>query len=80
MCEGDEIGLAWLVAPLLEHTKIRKFSGTLQAGLNGDFMGETCDALAHYSLHDSNNELVFADMQGELHCSYLLNHAHCACL
>ena len=65
VCEGPEAGLAWIVAPLLDHTKMRKFSGTERAGSSKDLSGKTCDALAHFSLCDSRNALVFVDVQGE---------------
>jgi hypothetical protein len=57
-------GKAWLVDPLLDLTKMRKFSGTLEAGKNSDFVGKTCDAFAHFTLIDSNLEFVPADIQG----------------
>lgn len=62
---GGEDGLAWLVDPLLDHTATRKFSGTAEAGSNNDFAGKTCDALAHFSLHDSSGEAIMVDIQGK---------------
>ena len=62
---GHEDGLSWIVDPLLDHTATRKFSGTTQAGTNDDFVGKTCDALAHFSLHDSGGEVVLVDIQGD---------------
>jgi hypothetical protein len=56
---------AWLVDPLLDSTKMRKFSGTLEAGNNSDFAGKTCDAFAHFTLIDSNLEFVPTDIQGK---------------
>lgn len=64
VCEGPSTGLAWIVAPLLDHTKMRKFSGTNRAGSNKDLPGQTCDALAHFSLYDSHNSMAFVDVQG----------------
>ncbi|KAF5309430.1 hypothetical protein D9619_012338 [Psilocybe cf. subviscida] len=62
--DGDEKGLAWLIDLLLDSNSIRKFSGTTQAGQNTDFLGMTCDALAHFSLHVSDEEQVIVDIQG----------------
>lgn len=62
--EGREKGLTWLVDPLLSSTVIQKFSGTSQAGSNTDLAGMTCDAFAHFSLYDSEGDLVFVDIQG----------------
>ncbi|KAJ3495135.1 hypothetical protein NLJ89_g10676 [Agrocybe chaxingu] len=63
--EGAEKGLAWIVDPLLTNTKTEKFSGTKVAGTNfGDLKGMTCDAFAHFSLHDSGGFFVLVDIQG----------------
>ncbi|KAF8961420.1 kinase-like domain-containing protein [Flammula alnicola] len=62
--EGEDRGLAWIVDPLLESTATIKFSGTDEAGQNGDLMGMTCDAFAHFSLYDSSGTCVFVDIQG----------------
>lgn len=62
--DEQQNGLAWLVDPLLSSNTIRKFSGTTEAGQNTDFLGMTCDALAHFSLHESDTELVIVDIQG----------------
>ncbi|KAJ7912437.1 hypothetical protein B0H13DRAFT_2327443 [Mycena leptocephala] len=48
---------AWLVDPLLSTTNTIKFSGTDVAGSNSDLFGATCDALAHFSLEDSEGYL-----------------------
>ncbi|KAJ7163848.1 hypothetical protein C8R43DRAFT_1122815 [Mycena crocata] len=61
---GPQKHLAWLVDPLLSSTETTKFSGTDVAGNNGDLFGATCDALAHFSLEDSEEYLVFVDIQG----------------
>jgi hypothetical protein len=52
--EGQDRGLAWIVDPLLESSATIKFSGTNEAGHNGDLMGMTCDTFAHFSLYDSS--------------------------
>ncbi|KAF8179207.1 kinase-like domain-containing protein [Pholiota molesta] len=62
--EGQDRGLAWIVDPLLESSATIKFSGTNEAGYNGDLMGMTCDAFAHFSLYDSSGTCVFVDIQG----------------
>ncbi|KAJ7182576.1 kinase-like domain-containing protein [Mycena crocata] len=62
---GPEKHRSWLVDPLLSHCKTEKFSGTNVAGNHvGDLFGATCDALAHYSLQDSSETLVYVDIQG----------------
>ncbi|KAF8185942.1 kinase-like domain-containing protein [Pholiota molesta] len=61
--EGQDRGLAWIVDPLLESSATIKFSGTNEAGHNGDLMGMTCDAFAHFSLYDSSGTCVFVDIQ-----------------
>lgn len=63
--DDGNFGKAWLVDPLLDSTKMRKFSGTLEAGNNSDFSGKTCDAFAHFTLIDSDLEFVPADIQGK---------------
>jgi hypothetical protein len=65
--EGPEAGHAWIVDPLYADAEfaVRRFSGTDQAGANDeDLVGRTCDTLAHYSLFDSENTLVFVDIEG----------------
>lgn len=64
--EGEDRGLAWIVDLLLESTATIKFSGTNEAGHNGDLMGMTCNTFAHFSLYDSSGTCVFVDIQGEL--------------
>jgi len=64
VASGSERGKTWLVDPLLDPEAVRKFSGTTQAGSNTGLVGQTCDAFAHFSLHDSDQHLVFVDIQG----------------
>ena len=45
---------------------MRKFSGSNKAGANTDFVGQTCDAFAHFTLADSGMEFVPVDIQGQL--------------
>jgi len=66
VCEGPKSESAWLVDPLLDHRKMRKFSGTTKAGENSDFAGKTCDAFAHFTLTDSSMGFVAVDIQGVL--------------
>ncbi|KAJ7216982.1 kinase-like domain-containing protein [Mycena pura] len=54
----------FLVDFLLSNTQTIKYSGTEQAGANNDFYGKTCDAFAHFSLWDSGEAFVLADIQG----------------
>lgn len=62
--ESDtEYGMTWIVDPLLDHNKMKKFSGSNEAGSNSDFAGQTCDAFAHFTLADSM-EFVAVDIQG----------------
>ncbi|KAJ7447429.1 hypothetical protein FB451DRAFT_1147919, partial [Mycena latifolia] len=49
-----------------------KFSGTDVAGSHGD-LSATCDALAHFSLEDSEEYLVFVDIQA---CLVRFNGTH----
>ncbi|KIY47707.1 hypothetical protein FISHEDRAFT_74375 [Fistulina hepatica ATCC 64428] len=57
--------LAWIVDEELPSRVVRKFSGTLVAGENHtDLIGETCDALAHFSMYDSDGYMVLVDIQG----------------
>ena len=65
--DGREQGLAWIVDPMLPSTETKKYSGTLHAGKHDDIYGQTCDALAHYSLETSDCTLVLVDIQGILH-------------
>ena len=61
--EGPKKGYSWLVDPLFVNAKIRKFSGTTQAGSNtGDLVGRTCDVFAHFSFFDSEATVVFVDI------------------
>ncbi|KAJ7086473.1 hypothetical protein B0H15DRAFT_931486, partial [Mycena belliarum] len=62
--EGPMKHQAWIVDPLLSTFETVKFSGTDVAGSHGDLFGSTCDALAHFSLEDSEAHLVFVDIQG----------------
>jgi hypothetical protein len=54
------------VDELLDSDKMRKFSGTDQAGCAdaADFTGVTCDAFAHFTAVDSNLDFVVVDIQG----------------
>ena len=61
---GSQAGHAWLVDPMLPSTNVKKFSGTNTADSNNRLVGETCDALAHYSLVASGGSLVLVDIQG----------------
>ena len=45
-------------------TAVEKFSGTREAGTHSSLIGMTCDALAHFSVFDSDLELVLVDIQG----------------
>lgn len=65
--DGPSKGLAWIVDPLMDDQKMRKFSGTNTAGSNDDFVGMTCDAFAHFTLHDSEMAFVPVDIQGQLY-------------
>lgn len=57
--EDEERGLAWLVDPLLDSSAtIKFFSGTDEAGRNGDLMGMTCNSFAHFSLYDSSETCI----------------------
>lgn len=62
---GELYEHCWLVDPYLKTVEERKFSGTQQAGSGKDLAGRTCDALAHFSLFDSNSTFVLVDIQGE---------------
>ena len=62
VAEGPNQGLSWLVDLFLDNS--RKFSGTLQAGVNNNLVGISCDVFAHYSFHNSKNSTVFVDIQG----------------
>lgn len=64
---GLQAGHAWLVDPFYNHAKnaISRFSGTDEAGHNPEsLVGKTCDALAHFSLFDSELTFVFVDIEG----------------
>lgn len=79
--EGPQAGLAWIVDPLLDSKKMRKFSGTDTAGKNLDFAGLTCDTFAHYTLEDSDMDFVPADIQGLYsHCTVLSRNLLMTCL
>ncbi|KAF9043449.1 kinase-like domain-containing protein [Panaeolus papilionaceus] len=52
------------VNPFLGDSNITKYSGTDMAGSHTDLDGMTCDAFAHFSLHDSDGSVVFVDIQG----------------
>lgn len=65
VAEGTDKGLSWLVDIYLGYVAVTKFSGTQRAGSNTDSTGMTCDAFAHFSLHDSEGNFVLVDIQGE---------------
>ncbi|PPR05260.1 hypothetical protein CVT24_008286 [Panaeolus cyanescens] len=85
---GLHQGESWLVDPLLsEDAEIRKFSGSAQAGKNDeDLVGRTCDAFAHFSLFDSDCNIVFVDIQGfdsetlPLSSKHSIKSSHCLIL
>ncbi|PPQ87551.1 hypothetical protein CVT24_012095 [Panaeolus cyanescens] len=64
VAQGFEQGLSWLVDPFLGDVAVTKFSGSQCAGSNMDRVGMTCDAFAHFSLHDSDGSFVLVDIQG----------------
>ncbi|KAJ7436621.1 hypothetical protein FB451DRAFT_1453797 [Mycena latifolia] len=68
---GPQKHHAWIVDPLLSTLQTVKFSGTDVAGSHGDLFGATCDALAHFSLEDSEKYLVFVDIQGIKEPNYI---------
>ncbi|KAF8906961.1 hypothetical protein CPB84DRAFT_1744759 [Gymnopilus junonius] len=55
-----------------------KFSGLDLAGHNKDFIGQTCDAFAHWTLVDSGTEFVPSDIQGKLTSSFWQSHSNTA--
>lgn len=71
---GPREGHTWLVDPMYKdaETAIRRFSGTDEAGDHSnddeDLAGRTCDALAHFSLFDSERAVVFVDIEGTSLC------------
>lgn len=65
--KGANKGQSWIVDTLYDDADLAmcKFSGTDEAGHNPeDLVGRTCDAWAHYSFFDSDETLVFVDIQG----------------
>jgi hypothetical protein len=64
--EGPSRGLSWLVDRLDENVgDFQKFSGTEEAGNNpNSLLGKTCDAFAHFTYVDSDQNVVFVDIQG----------------
>ncbi|KAJ7489031.1 kinase-like domain-containing protein [Mycena latifolia] len=68
---GPQKHHAWIVDPLLSTLQTVKFSGTDVAGSHCDLFGATCDALAHFSLEDSEEYLVFVDIQGIKEPNYI---------
>ncbi|PPR07893.1 hypothetical protein CVT24_005570 [Panaeolus cyanescens] len=64
VAEGSDKGMSWLVDTYLGDEPVTKFSGTQCAGSNSDSAGMTCDAFAHFSLHDSDGSFVLVDIQG----------------
>jgi Alpha-kinase family len=64
--DGKKKDHAWLLDPLYDGGVFKKWSGTDGAGINTeDLAGMTCDALAHFSLVDSEGSLVLVDIQGK---------------
>ncbi|KZS89581.1 hypothetical protein SISNIDRAFT_469109 [Sistotremastrum niveocremeum HHB9708] len=56
---------AYLCEPFIsESARLRKFSGSTTAGANKDLMGNTVDALAHFSVIASKGQLLLSDLQG----------------
>lgn len=72
--DGVEKGLSWIVNPFLGDSNITKYSGTDMAGSHTDLDGMTCDAFAHFSLHDSDGSVVFVDIQGKSITSFVYTH------
>ncbi|KAJ7185211.1 hypothetical protein C8R46DRAFT_1185024 [Mycena filopes] len=68
---GPQTHHAWIVDPLLNSLETVKFSGTDVAGNNIGLFGATCDAFAHFSLEDSDEFLVFVDIQGVKQPQYM---------
>ena len=66
----DDGNAAWLVDPLLDSKRMKKFSGTNRAGNNHDFAGKTCDTFAHFTLIDSGIDFVPTDIQGACSTSF----------
>ncbi|KAJ3506412.1 hypothetical protein NLJ89_g6881 [Agrocybe chaxingu] len=65
VASGKAQGQSWIVDRLLDSSKMAKYSGTQKAGANtGNLVGCTCDALAHFSLYDSQNTFLLVDIQG----------------
>ncbi|KAJ7190715.1 kinase-like domain-containing protein [Mycena pura] len=64
--DDDDSDRTWIVDRLLSSTTVIKYSGTAEAGLatSLDLYGRTCDAFAHFSVFDSQEEIVFVDIQG----------------
>ena len=57
----------FLATPLLSTKGLyneRKFSGSEEAGNNGDDIGRAIDCFAHHVLVDSKGSLVLTDLQG----------------
>ncbi|RDX41372.1 hypothetical protein OH76DRAFT_1333379, partial [Lentinus brumalis] len=58
----------FLATPLVDKSHgytERKFSGSLQVGLNKDALGRAIDAFAHHVLDDSSRTCVLVDLQGD---------------
>ncbi|KAJ3523604.1 hypothetical protein NMY22_g11367 [Coprinellus aureogranulatus] len=65
--KGTEKGRCYIADILYDDADLAmcKFSGTDEAGHNtDDLVGRTCDAWAHHSFYDSQETLVFVDIQG----------------
>lgn len=64
LADGPDRRVKWIADPLLSSMEMRKFSDICDAGVHDDVDGMSCDAFAHFSLHDSKGQLVFCDIQG----------------
>lgn len=62
---------SWLVDTFVPNAEVIKFSGTERAGYHDDLAGRTCDAFAHFSLHESSGGLVLVDIQGIENISFV---------
>ncbi|GJJ10462.1 hypothetical protein Clacol_004688 [Clathrus columnatus] len=62
--EGEQIGWSYLMAPMLDINGIQKFSGTAVAGVNDSLIRQTMDTFAHFSLIETQGQLVLTDIQG----------------
>ncbi|GJJ14737.1 hypothetical protein Clacol_009004 [Clathrus columnatus] len=63
--EGVHVGWSYLMAPMIKDGKPNKFSGSRVAGAHNTPLGCTMDALAHFSLLHTNDQVVLTDIQGQ---------------